>query len=126
MYPVVDPTIHSMDFLTPSDGNPNTVTIEVNFTVLTGSTMDIYSHIPTDLEIDAYFSDSLHPLSEAVRLPSTYQSIAKIRCSQGTFAGKYVSGIMQIDVFGEDSRIAELKKMVKLLLDGDPDPEVLL
>lgn len=98
----------------------------MNFTVLTGSTLDINTALPVDTELDAYFTDDLHPLSEAVRLPNTYQSIAKIRISEAVFEGKYMSGILELVVDGTEGRIEELKKMVSLLLDGDPEPQVLL
>jgi len=123
MYPVQDPTVHSIDFV-PSP-SPNSIKLSSNFTVEHGSNLDLFADFP-DVTIAVYTTDSLHPYSEQDRLTGAYTPIATVTMTGGRMHGKYVTGVANVDVVGTDDRIKELQDVVDLLLDGSDEPEVLL
>ncbi|GMH99266.1 hypothetical protein TrST_g2795 [Triparma strigata] len=122
-FPIIDPDIHSIEFVNSTE--PNSIKLISNFTVAHGSTMDLFADLPT-VTIDAFTTNSDNPYSESQRLPSNEVSSARVSCHDGRMHGKWVTGIVEIEIVGSDERIKVLQDVVSLLLDGEDYPEVLL
>eukprot|EP00520_Triparma_pacifica_P000169 CAMPEP_0118647698 /NCGR_PEP_ID=MMETSP0785-20121206/8750_1 /TAXON_ID=91992 /ORGANISM="Bolidomonas pacifica, Strain CCMP 1866" /LENGTH=1655 /DNA_ID=CAMNT_0006539819 /DNA_START=92 /DNA_END=5055 /DNA_ORIENTATION=- len=122
-YPISDPTIHSINFV-PSP-SPNSLKLWSNFTVDHGSSLQLYAQFP-DISVAVYTTDSYNPYSENDRLTDAYTPIAIVNVVGARMHGKYVTGVVDVDVVGTDDRIKELQDVVDILLDGSDTPEVLL
>jgi len=122
-YPIEDPIIHSINFV--QSPSPNSLKLWSNFTVDHGSSLDLYADFP-DISVAVYTTDSFNPYSEQDRLTDSYTPIAIVTVVGGRMHGKYVTGVVEVDVVGTDERIKELQDVVDIILDDSDEPEVLL